>query len=413
MNIPATCGSCHGDILPLYAASIHGRAAMAGKREAPVCTDCHGEHTILASSDPRAAVYRTSVSEKVCGSCHAAERIVSKYHLPADRLETYMRSYHGLASKFGATTVANCASCHGAHDILPSSDPRSSVHKNNLAKTCGQCHPGAGPQLAKGAVHVAPSPERNRAVYYVTVFYTVFIFLAAGGMALHNLLDFARKLGENYRRRGRARYVRFSLAERIQHLLLALTFITLAYTGFALKYAESWWAFPFTLFHVGHDWRGRLHGAAAVLFCALAVYHVLYLIFTKRGRAEREALAIQKKDFGDCWRMIRYYLGRTAAKPVFERYSYVEKFEYWALVWGSAVMVLTGALLTFENFTMAYFPKWVLDVALAIHFYEAVLATLAIVLWHFYFTIFDPDQYPLNWSMITGRTTEDRGSAEP
>ncbi len=104
--------------------------------------------------------------------------------------------------------------------------------------------------------------------------------------------------------------------------------------------------------------------------------------------------------------MLRYNLGWSEKKPVFERYSYIEKAEYWALLWGSVVMVLTGALLTFENWTLKTFPKWAYDVASTIHFYEAVLATLAILVWHFYFTIFDPDQYPMNWSMTTGKADD-------
>ena len=104
---------------------------------------------------------------------------------------------------------------------------------------------------------------------------------------------------------------------------------------------------------------------------------------------------------------MKYNLGLIKNKPVHARYSYIEKAEYWALVWGSAVMVSTGVLLVFENVAMKWFPKWAIDVATTIHFYEAVLATAAIVVWHFYFTIFDPDQYPMNWSMMSGKAKKE------
>jgi cytochrome b subunit of formate dehydrogenase len=114
----------------------------------------------------------------------------------------------------------------------------------------------------------------------------------------------------------------------------------------------------------------------------------------------------------DVYQKIRHDLGLSKIKPHFNRYSYIEKAEYWALMWGSGVMIMTGIMLVFENWAMTHFPKWAIDVANAIHFYEAVLATLAIVVWHFYFTIFDPDHYPMNWSMTTGRAKEEEKKEE-
>lgn len=407
-NVPSTCGKCHENVFRTYERSVHGKAALAGKREAPVCTDCHGEHTIKAHEEPTSTVYPTAISEKTCGQCHAVERIVSKYRMPPDRVKTYMESYHGLAGKYGSTTVANCASCHGAHDILPSSDPNSSVNKKNLPKTCGKCHPGAGAQLAKGSVHIAPSTVRDRAVFYVTVFYIFLIVTVIGAMILYNLLDFLKKLKEHYRiKKEEAKYIRWTFNERVQHFILFVTFTILAYTGFALRYSEAWWALPFTVIEKGFDWRGILHRTMAVLFCALCVYHIGFLIITRRGRWEFKALLPGLKDFQDFYKTLRYNLGSLKHKPKYERFNYIEKVEYWALVWGSAIMVITGALLTFENFTMQHFPKWLLDVAGTIHFYEAVLATLAIIVWHFYFSVFAPEHYPMNWSWITGKVSEE------
>lgn len=409
INVPSTCGKCHENVFRTYQKSIHGKDALSGKREAPVCTDCHGEHTIKSPKEPTSSVYPTAISEKTCAHCHAAEKITTKYRLPDDRVKTYLESYHGLASKYGSTTVANCASCHGAHDILPSSDPRSSVNKKNLPKTCGKCHPGVGEQLAKGSVHVAPTTTKDRAVFYVTIFYIILIILTIGGMLIHNLLDFLTNLKEHYRlKKEEAKYMRFTLNERLQHFLLFITFTALAYTGFALKYPEAWWAMPFTVLGKGYDWRGVVHRIAAIIFCALCAYHIIFLITTKKGREEFRAFLPRKKDLKDLFDMLKHNLGLKKERPKFERFNYIEKSEYWALVWGSVIMVVTGLMLMFENFTMKYFPKWMLDVANTIHFYEAILATLAIIVWHFYFSIFDPLHYPMNWDWITGRTSEER-----
>lgn len=413
-KIPETCGKCHENVRNTYMQSIHGKSAARGKREAPVCTDCHGEHTIKSRFDPASSVYAATLSEKTCGHCHAAEKIVSKYRLPSDRLQTYEESYHGLASKLGVTTVANCASCHGAHDVLPSSDPASSVNKNNLPQTCGKCHPNVGEQLAKGDVHLAPSAYKDQAVYFVTAFYIGLIILVIGGMLFHNFLDFRRKVKEHYERsKAVSNTLRFTKAERIQHWLLFGSFTVLAYSGFALVFPESWWAKPFTLFELPFDLRGTVHRSAAVIFSALSVYHVIYAAFTVRGREQIKALWVCKKDFSDVIQMTLFNLGKTKVKPKLGHFAYIEKAEYWALIWGSLIMIVTGGMLTFEDIAMRIFPKWFLDVATAIHLYEATLATLAIIVWHFYFVIFDPEHYPMNWSMHTGRAKESHDQDQP
>jgi cytochrome b subunit of formate dehydrogenase len=104
---------------------------------------------------------------------------------------------------------------------------------------------------------------------------------------------------------------------------------------------------------------------------------------------------------------VLYLAGVRAEGPRFDRFSYIEKVEYWALIWGSAVMITTGLMLWFENLTLRFFPLWAVDLLTLIHYYEAWLATLAILIWHFYFVIFNPDVYPMNWSWITGKISED------
>ena len=138
-RLAETCGGCHDQEAKDVEESVHGKAVAAGHREAPTCTDCHSEHKItgLKSSST------LKISADVCSNCHASERLNTKYNLPPDRVKTFFESYHGLAAQYGSTLAANCASCHGVHSILPSTDPRSSIYKTNLVATCGKCHPGA------------------------------------------------------------------------------------------------------------------------------------------------------------------------------------------------------------------------------------------------------------------------------
>ena len=152
-NVPTTCAKCHADVKTAYMQSIHGEAIQRGNWQAPVCTDCHGIHTIKAPKDANSSVAAANV-KNTCGSCHSGVRLSNEFGVPGGRVSSYLASYHGMASEVGSNTVANCASCHGVHNILPSSDPRSTINHANLAKTCGQCHPGANDKFITTKVHL-------------------------------------------------------------------------------------------------------------------------------------------------------------------------------------------------------------------------------------------------------------------
>jgi hypothetical protein len=196
-NIPTMCGKCHSGILEQYERSVHGKGMRGGIAESPVCTDCHGEHRITKITDPSSPVFAKNIP-KTCSACHEKEGISSRYALPKKRFSTYMDSFHGIALEYGMTKAANCGSCHGFHDILPSADPASRVNKANLPRTCGQCHPNAGPNFAKGAVHVEVTPQKAMGVFTVRVFYTVFISVLVMLFVLHVGLE---HLGRRRRKR--------------------------------------------------------------------------------------------------------------------------------------------------------------------------------------------------------------------
>jgi hypothetical protein len=187
-NIPADCGKCHAGITSVYGESVHGLALKASNPDAPVCTDCHGEHTILKPADPESKVSAKNIP-LTCSACHEDVKLAETYNLPGRRLVTYLESYHGVANKFGKTVVANCASCHGIHDIRPSKDPKSSIHKQNLPQTCGKCHPGAGEHFAEGSVHVEATKESLYGKWLVRRFYTIFISILVLLFVGHVALD--------------------------------------------------------------------------------------------------------------------------------------------------------------------------------------------------------------------------------
>jgi cytochrome b subunit of formate dehydrogenase len=404
-NIPATCGKCHADIQTAYRESVHGVALARGVRDAPACTDCHGEHRILAPSEPESPVFAANIPGETCGRCHGDARLSEKYGIPLDKVRAYQDSYHGLALRGGKLTVANCSSCHGVHDIRASSDPRSHVNAANLPQTCGKCHPGAGVTLALTRVHVLPT-ESEPVLYWIRFVYLWIIALVVGGMLLHNLLDFVKKArnGAPHHHTAAPPSERMPRLLRWQHGLIMVSFPVLVYTGFALTYPETWWAAPLVAWEARIGIRGLLHRIVAVVLVAGLLWHVISLIRNPRLReCLLGGLMFRFQDLRDMIRLQRYNLGLEAERPRFGRFSYIEKAEYWALMWGMVVMAVTGMLLWFNNATLRYLSNWITDIATAFHFYEAVLATLAIVVWHFYWTIFDPDVYPMDASWWHGR----------
>jgi cytochrome b subunit of formate dehydrogenase len=202
-------------------------------------------------------------------------------------------------------------------------------------------------------------------------------------------------------------FVRFSLNVRLQHIVLFSSCIILILTGLPIKFHETAWAeFMFGLLG-GIENSAMIHRVGAVGLIAVAAYHMVYLTFFAEGRRNFLGLLPAPKDLRDLVQMLQYFLGRSAEKPRFDRFSYVEKFDYWAVYWGIVVMVGSGCLLWFENITLSYMPKYMLDIAKEAHSDEALLATLAIIIWHFYNVHFNPRKFPMNRVWITGKLSEE------
>jgi formate dehydrogenase gamma subunit len=399
-----TCGACHDREAKDWAASVHGKALLAGVRDAPTCTDCHSEHKIESLSGTASL----KISADVCSRCHSSERINTKYNLPPDRVRTFFDSYHGLASQYGSTLAANCGSCHGSHKILPSADSNSTINVAHLVETCGKCHPGANEKFAAGKIHVdnaaasAGAELSDQINWWVRKIYLALIFGVVGAMFIHNGLLFLKKVRAHLASSGRP-VLRMSAAQRWQHAVLATSFIALAVTGFALKFPESWVS---KLLGSSEPFRRWSHRVAGVVLLIIGAYHIIYILSTREGRRLVRDLFPIKKDLADVIGGVRYLIGLSKEKPKTGRFGYAEKMEYWAVVWGTIIMGVTGLMIWFKMDVTQWLPRWMVDVALTIHYYEAVLACLAIVVWHFYHVIFDPDVYPLNMACWDGKVSE-------
>ena len=403
-NVPETCGKCHYGVFTIFRESVHGVAFYRGVPDAPGCTDCHGEHEIRRAEDPRSPVSFMAVSEKTCPSCHAAEKLAERYGVETGKVKGYRESFHGLSQRLGDRTVANCSSCHGVHEIFRTADPRSTVNPKNLPVTCGQCHPGATENFAKGNIHAGAGGIGGSVKFWVERIYIWLIVVVIGGMLLHNGADYLRKMRILYRERTETwthpGYERLNRSERLQHFLTLSSFFVLVVTGFALKFK---WALPFLSDEANVSLRSNGHRAAALVMVGTSIYHVFYAVFTARGRDQLARMIPRWQDALDVVAMMKFYAGITDHRPKFGRYTYVEKAEYLALVWGTIVMIVTGFMLWFENETLKRIPMWGLDVVTLIHYYEAWLATLAIFVWHLYYVVINPDFAPMSFTWIDGK----------
>ncbi len=404
-----TCGMCHSEQAEEFQQSVHGSLLANGTtREGPICTTCHGEHQIQRPSTIEQTTGMRMVRD-TCASCHADVKLMSKFGLPTDRVVSFDASFHGLALRAGSQTVANCGSCHGIHLVLPSSDPRSTINPANLDKTCGQCHPGAGTRFQISTVHQVEGDRPVLAAQVIEQVYLWLIPLTIGLMLLHHLGDWVRKMQTRIRSGAAALLAkpaamekRMYCAERIQHGLLIVSFMTLVWTGFALRYPDKFWAYPLVMWEGSWPVRGIVHRIAGVVMIATSIVHVITLIANHKLREHWLHLIPRRNDVREAVAGFAYNVGLRRTSPRISSHSYIEKVEYWAVVWGTVMMGATGVLLWADNFVLSYFPKGLLDVAGVFHYYEAVLAALAILVWHFYSVIFDPNVYPMNLAWLTG-----------
>ncbi len=404
-NIATTCGQCHQQIATEYGNSVHGKAVALGIGDAPTCNDCHSEHLIRATQDSTTVVSPEHRAKQLCGTCHTDPVILSKYGIPGGVVESYLDSYHGWAVSRGSDLVATCTDCHRVHEIRSTLDPASSVNAANVTTTCARCHQGATERFAQSYTH-AGALEPRGPHRWVRSLYLWLIAFVLGGMALHNALIARWEMKRHFDHVRRQRSIqRWGSAERVQHMVLFVSFTGLAVTGFALRFPTSWWARVIGL--DGHEMvRANLHRAFAIVMTVTAVYHAAWVVASRRGRGALRAMFPRLQDARQALENVAFHAGWKKARPAFRTFDYTQKAEYWALVWGTWVMALTGLVLWYPTVATRWAPVWIVRVAEVVHFYEAILAVSAIVIWHFFFVVFLPAVYPMSTTWIDGRMPE-------
>ena len=195
-NIPKTCGQsgCHVKQLNDYAGSIHEISlTQKNSPDAPNCNTCHGNHQIAKKDDEKNRIASGKGIVQLCSDCHSSVEMTQKYNLPIGKADSYLNSFHGLAVRGGSKVAANCESCHGYHNIRPSTDSLSTIHKKNLPETCGKCHPGASQTLFDSKIHITADIQESPMLFWITRIYILIIIATIGGMVLHNILDLFKK----------------------------------------------------------------------------------------------------------------------------------------------------------------------------------------------------------------------------
>ncbi|MBF0350576.1 MAG: cytochrome c3 family protein [SAR324 cluster bacterium] len=401
VNVPDTCGECHQKITEEYQASIHWIRAKKGDRHAPVCNDCHNEHEIQELNTASRGAEVKKIQEETCINCHKNPQLLSRYGLNSTAVQ-YQDSYHGLATTRGDKSAAYCIDCHNPHKILPKEHKDSSVSPMNVTQTCQNCHKDATVEFSRNYSHKTESPASETLEYWVRQLYVSMIFVVIGGMLLHNMIIFIHEIREKRKRdKLKIRIARFNRNEIIQHLLLVLSFFVLVFTGFTLKFPENW---IFQWFGLAEPIRKEVHRIAGVVMLLLGFYHIAYMLFTPRGRQGLRQLLPLVSDMTDFLNNMLYYLHLKKKPPEYGNFDYMEKAEYWALIWGTMIMGLTGIILWNPTLFSQWIPySWVIKISEIVHFYEAILATLAIVVWHFFFVMLHPKEYPVSFTMVDGQ----------
>ncbi len=426
-NIAKTCGKCHVKVEEEYNKSVHGQLLVKGDPKGPVCTDCHSAHEV---ETPRNGHFKMA-SDKSCGKCHE------------DRLTHYRDTYHGKAMALGkpnvASEVAACYDCHGHHDVLPIANPLSHLSKTNIVATCRKCHEGATAGFAQYKPHANPMDKENYpAEHWVFVGMTslligVFVFFGAHTVAwlvraiylyLHDTKTF-REAKVNSQEGGEW-FTRFVPFERFLHFLVVTSFLLLTVTGMPLKFYYTDWAKVLFRFIGGAETARALHRFGAVVTFVYFGLHVTSLVGkawkgkgklldpqTKRLTFKRfintlfgpDSMMPTLQDWRDFVAHNKWFFGK-GPKPSFDRWTYWEKFDYFAVFWGVLIIGSSGLVMWFPVFFTSFLPGWIMNVALIIHSDEALLAAGFIFSIHFFNTHFRIEKFPMDTVIFSGRISK-------
>ncbi len=426
-NIATTCGTCHLGIEETYNASVHGQLLAKGDPQGPVCTDCHSAHDI----EKPANAHFKQTSDQSCGKCHE------------DRLVHYRDTYHGKAMALGqlnvASDVAACYDCHGHHDVYPVSDPRSRLHADKIVGTCGQCHEGINVNFTKFQAHANPLDSVNYPILNkVFLFMTALLIGTFSFFGLHTVFWLFRSIylyltdSKTFREaivqqhKDDVQYTRFTPFERFLHLLVVSSFLLLVITGMPLKFYYTEWAKVIFNIVGGAAVARTLHHFGAIITFLYFFLHLVELmgsLWQRRGAIRNpqtgriepmrlfravfgpDSMVPSFQDWHDFVAHQKWFFGK-GPKPQFDRWTYWERFDYFAVFWGIFMIGISGLILWFPKLFTIVLPGWVINIAHVIHSDEALLAAGFIFTFHFFNTHFRIEKFPMDTVIFSGRISK-------
>jgi cytochrome b subunit of formate dehydrogenase len=403
-NIVETCTNCHEGIFETFASSIHFTGEPREDAVLPMCDDCHSSHQITETD---AVGFKREIVS-TCGYCH--EEVT----------ESYFETFHGKVVKLGYTDTAKCADCHGAHDILPPHDINSHLSRENIVATCAKCHESSHKRFAGYLTHATHHDKDKYPVIYWT--WLVMTGLLVGTFSifgLHTLmwlprsiqaLKHSRQLRARSEAAGELQFRRFKRLARYLHVLVIISFLGLAVTGMTLKFSYLWWAQAISSALGGFHGTGVIHRLCALITFFYFGRHLVDIYWQRKnsGLSWRDfllgpdSMLPNKRDGQEFVQTIKWFVG-AGPRPEYGRWTYWEKFDYFAVFWGVAMIGFSGMILWFPEFFTRFLPGKFINIATIIHSDEALLAAGFIFTIHFFNTHFRPDRFPMDPVIFTGR----------
>ncbi len=438
-------------------------------------TDPHAIKFVSTERSPEA--WTRAEKTEACAECHSDTERMKRYGVDPDAVPSYHESFHGKALlRFEMDHSAGCVDCHKAHDVLSPSNPLAPTNPANLEATCSSCHTGAKMNFAmSGANHLRLKVKQSPILQIEHFFFhwltlgTILFLLGGVALDLRRKVFAAHSVPHSGRipgllislsflavvlalalayidqavaatwtvgvaiglmamafiayavgpKRPRVRaekvYQRITVAQRVQHIMLAVSFTLLVLTGMPMRFASIEWVNNIYVLFGGLGGARIVHRVAAVVMIITWIWHTLYLLYRwkKAGWSlDSWTMLPNRKDIADFIQLSKYYLGLTHEEPRFDRFQFREKFDYFAVYWGMPVMVFSGLVLWFPVYFGNRLPEIGFAVAFIAHSDEAILAFLAIVTWHMYNVHFNPDAFPMSPTWYTGTKTQEEMERE-
>ena len=336
-----------------------------------------------------------------------------------------MSTPHGQAAALGLKRAPGCTDCHDPHRALAPHQPGSRLSAQHRAATCARCHAGASAGLAGYDPHPRlDDPAHSWWLAYTHYFMVVLLVGVFGFFGLHTLLWLQRSLVARLRGElpplvhfGGPHIQRFTVIDRLTHLIVILSFMLLALTGLALMHPTTTWGEALSGFFGGPARMRVIHLVNGGITFGYFLFHLLYLAYRSLVKKQRyalfgsDSLVPNAQDIRDIGHNFRWFL-YLGPQPRMGRWTYWEKFDYWAVFWGVAMIGVSGLMLAAPVFFTHFVPGIALNVAFIVHSEEALLATGFIFIFHFFHNHFRPEKFPIDVSILTGRVPLERFKEE-